>query len=114
MPERHDVDIIIVDLPDRINRFERQMLERLDRLEHLFRTFTQEIHHMAGELDTLTAAVEEETTVNGSAIMLLNQLSDLIRANATDPTALRALADRVSANSASLAGAVTANTPAAA
>lgn len=73
----------------------------------------KEIKDMAGELDRLTSEVEENTSVTGSAITLLNNLSQLIRDAGTDPTKLSALADQLDSNSAALAAAVAANTPAA-
>lgn len=65
------------------------------------------------ELDDLTREVAETGTVIDSAIALLGQLAALIRANATDPTALRALATDLDAKQAALAAAITANTPSA-
>jgi len=67
---------------------------------------------MPTDLNRLTAAVERDNTVNQSAITLLNNLSQLIRDNATDPAALNALADQLDAQQQALADAVTANTPA--
>lgn len=64
-------------------------------------------------LDDLKAKVDNEATVEQSAITLLQGLSAQIKANANDPAKLQALADEVDANATSLAAAVTANTPAA-
>lgn len=67
--------------------------------------------------DTETV-VASNTDVTASAAVLLDQLAEIIRANATDPEALAALADRLSSataaeksNNATLAAAVAANTP---
>lgn len=68
---------------------------------------------MAMDLSRLQAAVARDTTVNQSAITLLGQLSQLLRDNAGDATAINALADQLDAQQSSLADAVTANTPAA-
>lgn len=69
---------------------------------------------MAGELDALTAKVEENTSVDQSAIVLLNGLKQkLDEAIASgDPTKLQALSDALGASNAALAAAVAANTPA--
>lgn len=67
---------------------------------------------MTGELDELTAAVEENTTVDGSAIVLLKKLADLIEAGQNNPTQLRALAAKLRGDNAALVAAVAANTPA--
>lgn len=64
-------------------------------------------------LENLRAAVAAETTVNQSAVTLLNAIPGLILAAGTDPAALQALADSITVNTTSLAAAVTANTPAA-
>lgn len=64
------------------------------------------------DLTRLTAEVTETTTAIDSAIVLLGQLADLIRANATDPAALDALADQLDTEGNALAAAVVANTPA--
>lgn len=66
-------------------------------------------------IDDLTAAVAADTTVDASAVTLLNQLKSLLDAAiaSNDPTALQALSDQLGSNSALLAAAVTANTPAA-
>lgn len=65
------------------------------------------------ELDTLKTKVQETTTVEQSAIELLNGLGAQIAALKEDPAALQALSDQLTAKSSELASAVTANTPAA-
>jgi len=65
------------------------------------------------ELDDLKAQVEETTTVEQSAIELLNGLSSQIESLKTDPTALQGLADQLRSKSGELAAAVAANTPSA-
>jgi hypothetical protein len=67
---------------------------------------------MAVDLTKITAAVSKAKTVDESAVLLLAQLSALLRANADDPAAINALADQLDAQSTSLADAITANTPA--
>lgn len=66
------------------------------------------------DLDALTTAVQNATTVDQSAIALIQQLADEIRANASDPAAIQALADQLQGNTDALAAALVANTPAAA
>lgn len=84
--------------------------EKLDRIIALIQS--QGAREMQ-ELETLKSKVQETTTVEESAITLLNGLSAQLAASKTDPAAIQALADQLSAESASLAAAVTANTPAA-
>lgn len=74
-------------------------------------------HEMAIDLSKLTAEVANNTTVEGSVVTLLNQLTAIIKAipPSTDPTtqaALDQLTATLAANDTALAGAVTANTPA--
>lgn len=87
--------------------------EVLNAIAALSNQQAQETQTVMADLTALTAAVTNNTTVDESAIALLNQLGDLIRQNATDPAALAALADQLDSESANLAAAVTANTPAA-
>jgi hypothetical protein len=64
------------------------------------------------DLTALTAEVEENSDVIASAVTLLAQLADIIRNTPADQGALDELAATLDANSASLAAAVAANTPA--
>ena len=68
---------------------------------------------MSQELDNLTQKVQESTTVEESAIALLNDLGQRIRDLADDPAALNALADQLDQEKTKLADAVAANTIAA-
>jgi hypothetical protein len=65
------------------------------------------------ELETLKAQVAQSLAVQQSAIQCLNDLSAQMAALKTDPAALQALADSLSAKSSELAAAITANTPSA-
>lgn len=65
------------------------------------------------DLSTIQAAVEADTTVDQSAITLLNSLAEQLRNAANDPAEVQAIADQLNQNSSALAAAVSANTPAA-
>jgi hypothetical protein len=65
------------------------------------------------DLTAITQSVTDTTTVEDSAILLLGQLADLLRANANVPGAITALASQLDAKKQALADAITANTPAA-
>lgn len=69
---------------------------------------------MGKEMDDLKAAVTAQTSVVSSVTTLLADLKTrLDQAIADDdPAAIKAISDELSANSAALAAAVTANTPA--
>lgn len=59
----------------------------------------------------LTTQVNNEITVEQSAITLIQGLAAQLIANANDPAAVQALADKIQASATSLAAAVSANTP---
>lgn len=68
---------------------------------------------MSTQTDALQASVTKETTVEQSAIVLLNSLSQQIKDAGTDPVALANITAQIDANSTALAAAIVANTPAA-
>lgn len=59
----------------------------------------------------LEAAVAEETTVQQSAITLLENLSKMVKDAGTDPAKLQAVVDQLNSNRSALAAAIVANTP---
>ncbi len=65
------------------------------------------------DLTAITQSVTDTITVEDSAIALLGHLSDLLKANASDPTAILALATSLDAKRTALADAIVANTPSA-
>ena len=67
---------------------------------------------MTQELVDLTAQVESNRSLTGSAITLLNGLSAKLTAIADDPAAIRALAADLKTQDQALADALAANTPA--
>lgn len=72
----------------------------------------QQMETLMSELDTLTASVQAELTVEDSAITLIKGLSQQIAAAGTDPAALTALTQQLDAKAAELSAAVSAATPA--
>ncbi len=79
---------------------------------HLLHHILEDIHAMTVQLDQLTSEVEENTSVTESAVALLANLAEQLRANADDPAAIEDLANKLDTNSNRLADAVAANTPA--
>jgi len=79
----------------------------------------ERLNRIMALLNNLNAAVARETTVEQSAITLIQgiakQLADLIAksGNTVDPAELQKIVDGMNANQDALAAAVTANTPAA-
>ncbi len=98
-------------IPPRLEAY----LRRIDwRLEQLVRLMEKNVHQERKEMADLTAlidAVNAQTTVQQSAIELLNQLSEQLRAAADDPQEIQALATQIQEQSAALSAAVAANTP---
>jgi hypothetical protein len=92
--------------------FERVVLAELKsisaRLDGLERRGVLEM----AAIDTLTAQVAENTSAEQSAIVLLNNLSELIRSGAGNEQAMLDLAATLDASAGALADAIVANTPA--
>lgn len=74
---------------------------------------SQQMEKVMTDLTALTAEVARNTTVDQSAITLLQGLAAQIESLKTDPAALQSLADSLRGSSDALAAAVAANTPAA-
>lgn len=68
---------------------------------------------MALDLTELTNEITENSDAVASAVTLIQRIADELAAAATDPAAVKALADQLSANTDALAAAVVAQTPAA-
>jgi len=87
--------------------------QKLDRILDALTELRKEQDVMSAELDAMTAEVTNATTVEESAIALIQGLATKIESLKTDPVALQGLADSLKTEDAKLAAAVTANTPAA-
>jgi hypothetical protein len=96
-------------------------IDRLDRLEILIERLIEKMATLATAITNLQTAVTADTTVEQSAITLLNGIPALITAavnqalangaTSAQLTALTTLATTIQQNSTNLAAAVTANTP---
>jgi hypothetical protein len=86
---------------------------RLARLETKIDNLLLQGNTNMSALTDLQAAVAAETTVEASAVTLINGIPALIAAAGTDPAALAALQASITSSSSALAAAVTQNTPAA-
>lgn len=62
-------------------------------------------------IDRAVASITAEDTAADSIIALVTSLTQIIRDNSTDPTALLAAADAADAKTAAIVEAVSANTP---
>jgi hypothetical protein len=86
------------------------VLKRLVRIESLL---VLERTIIMSSIDDLTAQVAASTTVEASAVTLIQGLAARLAAAGTDPTKLAALGASLKTSADALAAAVTANTPAA-
>lgn len=68
---------------------------------------------MSQEFDELEAQIKENTSVEQSALVLINGFAARLAAAGTDPAKLTALKGDLKTNADALAAAVVANTPAA-
>ncbi len=94
-----------------------QTTAKLNHITWLLNRLVKQENKMAVDLTKLTAEVARNTTVEGSVVALLTQLTALIKAipPSTDPVtqaALDQLSTTLTANDDAVAAAVAANTPA--
>ena len=69
-------------------------------------SLTDEVKQMSLDLTALTAAVNQEVTVEKSAVVLIQALAAEVANNAGDPAAVQALAAQITASANALAMAV--------
>ena len=86
---------------------------RLDQILTAVQALTLKENSIMADLSVLTTDVAANADAVASAVALLEGLSAALAAAGNDPVALAALADSLSSNTAALAAAVVANTPAA-
>lgn len=86
---------------------------QLDRIERKLDRLIQEDHTMALDLSNLTAAVNNEQTVDQSVLALINQIVAELQNTNGDQAAVDALTASLQTEASSLSAAVSANTPAA-
>ncbi len=94
------------------HHFDAETFRRLDQLVELFSNLLETEHDMSAAVESVKNEVAELKTVGASTVALLGRLSQMIKENAEDPAALRAIADDLHAQRSVLADAVVANTPA--
>lgn len=88
-----------------------QIDSKLDLILTKLGIIQQREDQQMADLSAIQAEVQENTDAVASASALLTQLSAELRAAATDPAAIQALADQLDANNAALSQAVVDNTP---
>ena len=88
--------------------------QKLDRIIAMLNTLITKENQEMAVLQDIQAAVTAEKTVEDSVVTLLTSISAQLKAAlaANDPAAVQAIVDQINTNAATLAAAVTANTPA--
>lgn len=83
----------------------------LHNIERALSVLQEQGKKIMANIAALEAAVAEETTVQQSAITLLENLSKMVKDAGTDPAKLQAVVDQLNSNRSALAAAIVANTP---
>lgn len=98
---------------DEISRNLRDLLSAFTAMGYKIDALNQGVSKMSTELDALTAQVAQNTSVEASAVTLIQGLAAQLAAAGTDPAKLSALQSQLNTSATALAAAITANTPAA-
>jgi hypothetical protein len=97
-----------------INEKDWQKLQSsINQILNIVQGLKQQGVTIMADLTALTAQVTQNTSVEASAVTLIQGLAAQIAAAGTDPVALAALTAQLNNSATALAQAVTANTPAA-
>lgn len=104
-----DIDLTLNADP-KILRALRRLERKVDAMIQLLTTVSTRTGDIVTDLSALQSAVEENTSVDESAIQLLEGLADKIEELSTDPEALAAFVGDLRSSSAGLAASVAANT----
>lgn len=91
--------------------YDAQMLAALRAILTTLHNIDRNIADMATVLEDLSAQVAVNAQVEASAVQLIQNIAAQLAAAGTDPVALTALKDTLSASATALAAAVAANTP---
>ena len=95
--------------------FQQRVFFRLEQIQQTLNQILQQgvkiMATVSPELQALATQIEQNTSVEASAVTLLLQLSTEIAAAAEDPTPVTALAQQLQTSAVALAQAIAANTP---
>lgn len=92
--------------------FDLHLHSKLDNILYALRAIQGVLKTMAVTLQTLTADVQNETVLDQSIINLLNNIAAELKAAGTNQALLDQLHASITSNSAAIAAAIAANTPA--
>ena len=86
---------------------------KLDKILNILDSIFSQEQSIMADLSALTSQVEQNSTVEASAVTLIQGLASQITAAGTDPVAIASLVTQLNTSAAGLAAAIAANTPAA-
>ncbi len=89
--------------------FCRNLHRCIDRFDAALVLLIGKVNQMSQELDALTAAVARSVEVQAQAVTVIQGIAARIAAATTDPAALKALTDNLTASADALQAAVTAD-----
>ena len=90
---------------------DEDIVRRLERIECKLNRIITEENEIMNDLTALTAQVAAQTTVETSAITLIQGLAAQIKAASGNQAAIDALTSQLQTSASALAAAITANTP---
>ena len=97
---------------DRVKEVVTSLDRILERLDEIIIVLQQGERIMSVELDALVAQVAQNTSVEASAVQLIQGLAAQIVAAQADPAKLADLTGKLQSSASALAQAITSNTPA--
>lgn len=104
----------LLNLERRLSQFEHKQLVIINLLGQM-KTGIQQVQQsevaMHKELSDIQAEVQKNTSAVDSSVVLLTNLSALLKQHQNDPAKIDEIADQLAANSKRLADAIVANTP---
>lgn len=92
--------------------FRREVLAHLCGIERLLVVQIEKASVLMATTDELLAEVAEQTTIEGSAVLLLDRIGDLLEEAQTDPAKLTQAIDLLRGSRTELGDAIVRNTPA--
>jgi len=94
-------------------QLDSDIVKSIHNCEYLLTQLVKQGIHIMAQIDDLEASVAKETDVEASAVLLLQQLSQMLKdaIASGNPARIAAVAATIDANTQRLADAVAANTP---
>ena len=103
----HSVDVVVIINESHIVDLLRQLLAGQQAIKALIE---KGFNTVSPELSTLKAQVDKNTSIEESAVTLIQGMAAQMQAAKEDPAAIQALADELNASASDLSAAIQANT----